>query len=438
MLPIGKLGHGGRYTSGLSEAQHSSQSMKKLQTLFLVAALALVLDGCAWLGRKPEPRKPDLPEPPAAAEPQAPKPPVARYELAQVIRPARFEDLPDWDKDDLLATWPGFLQSCRVMTAKASGAPWKRVCELAKAVDANDPQAIRQFYETRLSPYRLFNPETQSEEGLITGYYEPLLRGSRKQEGAYQIPVLGVPGDLLTIELGDLVPELKNMRLRGRLEGNKVVPYASRTDIVGQQGYRPGKDKVLVWVDDAVELFFLQIQGSGRVKLPDGRMLRLGYADQNGHPYRSIGKVLIERGELKAEEASMQGIQGWARKNPEKLPALLNANPSYVFFRELPPGPNPDAGPPGAQGVPLTPERSLAIDPKFTPLGVPVFLATTRPNSTEPLNRLMLAQDTGGAIRGIVRADFFWGFGPAAGELAGKMKQSGRMWLLLPPEAAPR
>ena len=394
------------------------------------------LNGCALLAPKPDSTLPK--KTPSEAVTTKPVAPAARYELGQIVQPAAFEDIPGWTSDDLRATWPGFLASCKAMTAKPSGAPWKRVCDMAKTVDGSSAEAVRAFYEGRLSPFALVNPETNSNEGLITGYYEPLLRGSRKQEGPFQTPVLAVPNDLLTIELGDVVPELKNMRLRGRLDGNKVIPYGSRNDIVGQTGYRPGKDKVLLWVDDAVELFFLQIQGSGRVKLPDGSMVRLGYADQNGHPYRSVGRVLIDRGELKPEEASMQGIQNWARKNPSKLNDLLNANPSYVFFRELPATPNPDLGPPGAQGVPLTPERSIAIDPKFTPLGVPVFLATTRPNSGEALNRLMLAQDTGGAIRGIVRADFFWGFGPTAGELAGKMKQTGRMWLLLPPEAAPR
>jgi membrane-bound lytic murein transglycosylase A len=417
--------------------KHQNKIQPRRNNLSTALLIALLLNGCSMLGTKSEKTKPTTPDSAAASATKPTTPPV-RYELSQIVQAARFEDLPGWATDDLRATWPGFLQSCKTMTAKASGAPWKRVCEIAKNIDGSDADAVRAFYEGRLSPYALVNPETQSNDGLITGYYEPLLRGSRKQDGAFQTPVLAVPTDLLTIELGDLVPELKNMRLRGRLEGNKVVPYASRNDIVGQTGYRAGKDKVLLWVDDAVELFFLQIQGSGRVKLPDGNMVRLGYADQNGHPYRSVGRVLIDRGELKAEEASMQGIQGWARKNPAKLNELLSTNPSYVFFRELPANPNPDLGPPGAQGIPLTPERSIAIDPKSTPLGVPVYLSTTKPNSSEPLNRLMLAQDTGGAIRGVVRADFFWGFGPAAGEQAGKMKQSGRMWLLLPPEAAPR
>lgn len=219
------------------------------------------------------------------------------------------------------------------------------------------------------------------------------------------------------------------------MQGNKVVPYFSRAEIVGRE--KEYADRVLLWVDDAVELFFLQIQGSGRVRLPDGGMVRVGYADQNGHPYQSVGRLLVERGELKLEQASMQGIQAWARANPAKLAELLNANPSYVFFRELPAKGAADEGPPGALGVPLSAERSIAVDPRHIPLGAPVFLSTTQPNSSIPLRRLMLAQDTGGAIRGVVRADFFWGFGAEAGNQAGRMKQPGQMWVLLPPGLAP-
>jgi membrane-bound lytic murein transglycosylase A len=243
----------------------------------------------------------------------------------------------------------------------------------------------------------------------------------------FPYPLYGPPDDLLVVDLGTLYPELRNMRLRGRLDGRKVVPYFSRAEIENGQGALRGRE--LLWVDDPVELFFLQVQGSGRVRLENGDVVRIGYADQNGHPYRSIGKWLVEQGELTLDKASMQGIKDWGRRNPSRLPELLNANPSYVFFRELP---NSLSGPLGALGVPLTAERSIAIDPRAIPLGAPVWLATTRPNSNLTLERLMLAQDTGGAIRGNVRADFFWGYGDDAGRLAGAMKQKGRMWVLLP------
>ena len=206
-----------------------------------------------------------------------------------------------------------------------------------------------------------------------------------------------------------------------------MVPYWSRAELAQQEAQLAGK--ALFWVADPIELFFLQVQGSGRVDLSDGSRVRVGYADQNGHPYTSIGRWLVEKGELKLEQASMQGIQAWARANPQRVGELLNTNPSFVFFRELP---DNGGGPLGALGVPLTPGRSIAVDPRAVPLGAPVFLATTYPNSDKPLRRLMLAQDTGGAIKGAVRADFFWGFGAEAGAQAGRMRQRGEMWALLP------
>jgi membrane-bound lytic murein transglycosylase A len=318
------------------------------------------------------------------------------------------------------------------MVSKPYGPSWKRVCDLARLVDGKAGYDPRQFFEQNLQPYAVVAADA-TVTGMVTGYYEPLLRGSRRRTKGFEQPVRGVPDDLLTIDLSALYPEMKGKRVRGRLEGNKVLPYWSRAEIEARGDKLPSK--ALLYVDDPVELFFLQVQGSGRVKLADGSMTRLNYGDQNGHPYQSIGRLLVERGELKLEEASMQGIQAWARANPARLADLLNANPSYVFFRELP---NSNEGPIGALGVPLTAERSIAVDPRSVPLGAPVFLATTRPNSTKAMNRLVMAQDTGGAIKGAVRADFFWGFGKEAGEQAGRMKQSGRIWVLLPLEVAPK
>ncbi|MDP5009466.1 MAG: MltA domain-containing protein, partial [Glaciimonas sp.] len=226
---------------------------------------------------------------------------------------------------------------------------------------------------------------------------------------------------------------LKGLRLRGRVKGNRVVPYPTRAEL-DKTGMLSGKE--IVWVDDAVDAFFLQVQGSGRVRLADGEILRVAYADQNGYPYKSIGRYLIDKGELTLAQASAQGIKAWLAANPSRQQELLNANPSYVFFKEEKVV-NHKEGPKGAQGVPLTPLRSIAVDAQFVPLGVPVFLSTTRPNSSKNLQQLMVAQDTGGAIKGAVRADFFWGFGDEAGEQAGRMKQRGMMWVLLP-KSAPR
>jgi membrane-bound lytic murein transglycosylase A len=270
----------------------------------------------------------------------------------------------------------------------------------------------------------------------VTGYYEPRIKGSRSRTDRYRYPLYASPDDLLTIDLGELFPELRTERVRGRLEGKRVVPYWSRAEIESGKAGLSGRE--LVWVDDPVEAFFVQIQGSGRVELPDRSTMRIGYADQNGHPYRSIGRVLIERGELTLESASMAGIKAWGRQHPVELPSLLDENPSYVFFREIAADPVSGIdGPIGALGVPLAAGRAIAVDPRFLTLGAPVFLATTEPLSSVPLERLVLAQDTGGAIRGALRADFFWGSGDDAGRNAGRMNHGGRMWLLWPKAAAP-
>ena len=287
----------------------------------------------------------------------------------------------------------------------------------------------RAFFESQFTPYRIFSPEG-GDSGLITGYYEPVLKGRREAAAGFRHPVYAVPDDLIVVDLGETHPELRNLRLRGRVQGKRLVPYYSRSEIDVPKPALPARP--LAWVGDAIELFFLQIQGSGLIEFPSGERVRVGYADQNGHPYRSLGRVLIDRGDLKQDQASMQGIKAWAAAHPEKLQEALNSNPSYVFFRELPPPTGPLDGPPGALGVPLTPGYSAAVDPRYVPLGAPVFLATTYPLSNQPLERLVMAQDTGGAIRGAVRADFFWGTGEQAGAQAGRMRQQGKMWLLWP------
>lgn len=341
---------------------------------------------------------------------------------AKPLQEARWEDVKGWGADNLVEARGALIESCTVLARQPL---WSAACEEARALPAENA-ALRAFFEARFRPWRVVNPDA-STEGLVTGYYEPLLRGSRERSKSFSHAIYGVPDDLLVVDLGELYPELKNFRLRGRLDGRKVVPYWSRAELTPQAPALAGK--ALLWVADPIELFFLQVQGSGRVELADGRRVRVGYADQNGHPYQSIGRWLVEQGELKLEQASMQGIQAWARANPKRLNELLNTNPSFVFFRELP---DSGGGPIGALGVPLTPGRSIAVDPRAIPLGAPVFLATTLPLSEQPLQRLVMAQDTGGAIKGAVRADFFWGFGAEAGARAGRMRQRGEMWVLLP------
>ena len=395
-----------------------------------LAALAVLLQGCATPEPSPAPKpaprpsacppvkRPACPAPPT---PQAPAPPV---ELRGRLDPAPWSELPDWGADSLRPSLDAFARSCTVLAERGE---WKAACEAALALPATASESdIARFFQSSFDPYRVVNPD-DSTTGTITGYYEPLLHGSRTRTRRYRYPIYAAPPDLLTIDLASVYPELKHRRLRGRLEGNRVVPYFSREDIDANP--TPLRGLELAWVDDPIEAFFLHIQGSGQIELPDHTRIRVGYADQNGHPFRSLGALLIRRGEITPQRASMQGIKDWARRHPRKVSEYLDANPSYVFFRELP-GDLP--GPIGALGVPLTPERSIAVDSRVIPLGAPVYLATTRPNTDVPLERLMVAQDTGGAIFGAVRADFYWGFGDAAGEEAGKMRQSGRMWVLLP------
>ncbi len=379
---------------------------------WLTLGLSVLLAACA------APSTPPVAQPPQAGV-QLPAPPYAV---------SKWEMLPDWQTLDLAPSWPALLQSCRVLKNKPN---WQEICARAEQLGTEDSAVLRTFYEEWFTPYQVFNPDG-SEHGMITGYYEPLLKGSRVKTQRFRYPLYAAPDDLLQIDMGAAYPQLKDLRLRGRLQGKRVVPYYSRAEIDDGTGAFKGRE--LYWVENEVELFFLQIQGSGRIELADGAQIKVGYAEQNGHPYVSIGRKLIEMGELKLEEASMQGIKAWAKKNPNKLTALLDQNPSYVFFRELPEG---LSAPLGALGVPLTNEYSIAVDPRTIPLGAPVFLATTYPNDSAPLNRLMLAQDTGGAIKGTVRADFFWGFGESAGVQAGKMKQQGRLWVLFPKGGEP-
>ncbi len=367
--------------------------------------------------------------PPAAEPSPAPAPAPSPEAAAPTASPVAWASIDGWQRDDPAAAWPALRQSCERLGRRAE---WKPTCDAAAALGQRpDAAAARTFFEQHFQPWRLANPDG-SEEGLVTGYYEPQIQGSLKPSARYRWPIRGVPKDMLTIELGDVYPELKSLRLRGRVVGNKVVPYWSRAEIDQLDAELPAP--TLMWAADPIDLFFLQVQGSGRVQLPDGQLLRIGYADQNGHPYQSIGRWLVAQGELNLDQASMQGIRAWAERNPKRLRELLNANPSYVFFRQLP---SSDGGPIGALGVPLSTGRSIAVDPRYVPLGAPVFLATTEPLSSRPLERLVLAQDTGGAIKGAVRADFFWGFGHEAGQQAGRMKQKGRMWVLLPKGIAP-
>lgn len=413
-----------RHVSGRSRVRHALAAAAVLT--------ALAIGGCAQPHRRAEappkagaatPVATEKSTPPCVCPPSQPTPPADTTPAKAKLEPTGFEALTGWKDDDVTAAFGAFVEGC---TALRTQTRWTDVCSRAAGLSNTDADAIRAFFETGFVPHRVVGAEPDAP-GLLTGYYEPLLHGSRTPDARFRHPIFAAPDDLITVDLAGVAPDTRNIRLRGRLQGRKLVPYWSRAEIEEGKARLAGRE--LVWVDDAVELFFLQVQGSGRVRLPDGSTVRVGYADQNGHPYRSIGRVLVDRGDLPLEKASMQGIKAWGQANPSRLAALLAENPSYVFFRELPAG---DGGPLGALGVPLTPGRSIAVDPTVVPLGAPVFVSTTWPNSPRAMDRLVMAQDTGGAIRGAVRADFFWGFGAEAGEQAGRMRQPLKMWVLLP------
>jgi membrane-bound lytic murein transglycosylase A len=353
-------------------------------------------------------------------------PPTVQFE------PVRWSKLPGWSSDDVLAAWPAIISTCSVMSRRAE---WQSFCGAVVATSPGDSGFVRDFLEQQLTPYRVYRVTGRQREtrGLVTGYYEPLLRGSRVRSDQYSTPLYRRPDDLLVVELSEVIPELKGKRVRGRLEGNKVVPYYSRAgtrEAPGLAGHE------IVWIDNVLDAFMLEVQGSGRVQLDTGETIRLQYADQNGHPYRSIGRYLADQGVMTIDQVNMPAIRNWLAANPQRVNEVLDSNPSVVFFSEAPLE-DPSIGPKGAQGLPLTTGRSIAIDPKFLPLGAPMFLSTQQPGSGLPLQKLVVAQDTGGAIRGPVRADYFFGFGPEAGRQAGMMKYDGEMWLLWPRNAPP-
>ena len=352
-------------------------------------------------------------------------PPVQPPPPSAPLVPVTWNDVEGWQEDDPGQVLGAFKKSCIALGRRLQ---WQQVCSEIVTLEGRSEQEVRAFFENRFAPYQLSQPDN-NRVGMVTGYYVPDLRGSRQPSPDFPYPLYRRPEDLLVINLGDVYPELANYRLRGRLDGRHVLPYWDRAAIEG--GRRPLAGHELFWVDDPVALFFLHIQGSGRILFEDGSRSMVNYADQNGHPYGSISKWLISQGIMSRDEMSMQNIRAWARDNPSQVGDLLNTNPSYIFFREAP---GDTESPPGALGVPLTAGRSVAVDRRYTPLGAPVFLATTWPNSERPLYRLMMAQDTGGAIKGPVRADFFWGMGDAAGSEAGRMKQPLKMWVLLPVE----
>ncbi len=381
--------------------------MKILQHA-LCLSLAVMLAGCATLATKKEEKL--------------------------YLSPVAFAALPGWGADNAAAAVPALAWSCAKTLARGTEksfgvgdyagtvADWQAACAQVTTNPPPSDDAARKFFEDNFTPYSVSNDT--GPDGLFTGYYEPLLRGSLEKKPPYLIPIYSRPDDLITVNLGDFKPSLKGETIMGRVVGENLVPYFARADI--EKGAIDQKPKI-VWVDNAVDAFFLHIQGSGVVQMEDGTTLQVGYAAQNGQTYYAIGQELIKRGELTKDNVSMQNIRAWLESHPDQAADVMNLNASYVFFRPL-----DGDGPLGAQGVALTPGRSLAVDRKKIPYGVPVWLDAESPDKTGRLQRLMVAQDTGGAITGAVRGDFFWGAGDEATHNAGIMKSAGRFYILLP------
>jgi len=327
--------------------------------------------------------------------------------------PVSYDALQGWGKDTQDEALAAFRKSCAVLKIKET---WRDVCAAARAVP-QDASASRKFFEERFTPHRFEG----AEQGLFTGYYEAQLKGSWTQKGPYQTPLWARPDDMLTADLGAFKESLKGQKITGKATEKTFVPYDSRQDIAA--GSLKGRAQPLLWVDDLVGAFFLEIQGSGQVAMEDGSVVRVGYAAQNGHGYTPIGRVLAARGAIE-KPVTMQKIRAWLAAHPDQAQSVMNENASVVFFKKA-----ERDGAVGAQGVVLTPLRSLAVDPSFVGLGTPVWL------ETPAQHRLVVAQDTGGAIKGAVRGDLFWGAGQAAEEGAGAMQESGTYYLLLPKEA---
>ncbi|HHK75145.1 MAG TPA: murein transglycosylase, partial [Rhizobiales bacterium] len=352
----------------------------------------------------------------------------------------RFSDLPGWQHDDMSGAVAALQKSCvRILKAspdqsfgplKQAGktVSWQAICIDLRALDSANQGAVHDFITRHFTPYEA--RAGREPEGLFTGYYEASLKGSRTRHGPYQVPLYLRPDDLVMVQLGEFREALKGQRIAGRVVDGKLKPYEDRSAIVA--GNWPHKDEVLVWVDSAIDAFFVQIQGSGIVEMDTGAPMRIGYAGQNGHVYYAIGRELIKRGHLTKDNVSMQAIRKWLEANPVEGAEVMNTNQSYVFFKELT-GADAQSGPVGGEGVALTAGRSLAVDRSLISYGIPVWVDIEAPvKGAGRLQRLMIAQDTGGAIRGPVRGDVFWGYGLRAEELAGGMKSQGRYWLLLP------
>jgi len=359
------------------------------------------------------------------------------------LNPVPVSALPGWQADHVDAGLQTFRAACaRLLTLPAdqrlggaglaatlggTAGLWQPACNAARAVAAGDEEAARAFVTRYLQAYRVSaggNPAV-----LFTGYFEPEVAGSLQETPHDDTPLYGRPPDLVQAELGDFSPDLAGRIIAGRVEDGRLEPYFTRAEITA--GALAGQHLEIAWLADPVSAFVLQIQGSGRIRLSDGEIVRVGFAGENGRPYVPIGRILADRGDIPKNDITLQTIVAWLEAHPAEAQGVMDQNPAYDFFRILP-GLPPDEGPPGALGVPLTPGRALAVDRRYIPLGAPVWVATSDPDTGKPLQRLMVAEDIGGAIITPLRADIFFGWGDQAEAAAGRMNADGAEYVLLP------
>lgn len=388
----------------------------------LAAVAAALLSGCQTT------TAPGTPSPGATSAPQASVAVVPGFEQTS------FSSLPPSEDADWERARSAFRRSCSSKSF-ATSALWQAACQEAAGTDP-----ARNFFERNFTPWTVTADQSvdgtkisSEETGLMTGYYEPVLRASATKSSAYAWPVLATPPDLIDVELSSLYPELKGKRIRGKLSGRKLLPYDDRRVIDQRTDLHP---YAIAWLADPIDQLFLQIQGSGKLDIPGRGVIRVSYADQNGRPYKAVANWLIARGDMTRSEASMQAIRNWAKSHPAEVPELLAYNPSYVFFKDMGPAPA-GTGPNGAQGVPLTPGASVAVDRTRWKYGTPFFVDVSQALPAMRFSRPVVAQDTGGAIRGVIRFDYFWGSGDAAGESAGRQKSNVRAWVLTPRNHSP-
>ena len=333
---------------------------------------------------------------------------------AKNMQAVTFNDIEGFYRDDLNHALEVFKKDCK---KSKKNELFMNVCH--KAEYETDGY---KFFTINFQPYKLLDSNS-SDEGTITGYYEPLLYGSLQKNKRYKYPVYKTPKDMMIVDFVSAYPELKTYKLRGKLVDNRVIPYDSREEIEKN----PNKNlEVIAYVDNKFDLFLLHVQGSGKILLDNGELINVGYAEQNGRKFKGIGNYMLDRGYITKDELSAQGMKKYIDKNPSKADEILNQNESYVFFKKS------NQGATGALGSVLTAKRNLAVDRSVIPLGMPVFLSTKNPIDKKPINQLMVAADVGGAIKGDIRADFFWGYGEDAFAYAGKMKEKGKMYILMP------